>query len=46
MGCSTCHAGAYKPLFGAQMAKDFPALTNKTPAPEATAKPKKVAALK
>jgi photosynthetic reaction center cytochrome c subunit len=46
VGCSTCHAGAYKPLFGAQMAKDFPALTNKTPAPEATAKPKKVAALK
>jgi photosynthetic reaction center cytochrome c subunit len=24
--CVTCHNGAYKPLYGAQMAKDFPAL--------------------
>lgn len=24
--CSTCHNGVYKPLFGAQMAKDYPAV--------------------
>jgi photosynthetic reaction center cytochrome c subunit len=24
--CATCHQGAYKPLYGAQMAKDFPEL--------------------
>ena len=24
--CATCHQGAYKPLYGAQMAKDFPGL--------------------
>ena len=24
--CSTCHQGVYKPLLGAQMAKDYPAL--------------------
>ncbi|MES2523319.1 MAG: photosynthetic reaction center cytochrome PufC [Gemmatimonadota bacterium] len=24
--CVTCHNGAYKPLFGAQMAKDYPAI--------------------
>jgi photosynthetic reaction center cytochrome c subunit len=24
--CVTCHNGAYKPLYGAQMAKDFPAM--------------------
>ncbi len=24
--CITCHQGVYKPLFGAQMAKDYPAL--------------------
>jgi len=24
--CATCHQGAYKPLYGAAMAKDFPAL--------------------
>ncbi|HET7229876.1 MAG TPA: photosynthetic reaction center cytochrome PufC [Longimicrobium sp.] len=24
--CSTCHNGAYKPLYGAQMAKNYPAL--------------------
>jgi photosynthetic reaction center cytochrome c subunit len=23
--CITCHNGAYKPLYGAQMAKDYPA---------------------
>jgi photosynthetic reaction center cytochrome c subunit len=26
VGCVTCHQGAYKPLFGTPMAKDFPAL--------------------
>jgi photosynthetic reaction center cytochrome c subunit len=24
--CATCHQGAYKPLYGAKMAKDFPEL--------------------
>jgi photosynthetic reaction center cytochrome c subunit len=24
--CSTCHQGAYKPLYAAQMVKDYPAL--------------------
>ena len=26
VNCATCHQGVYKPLFGAQMAKDFPEL--------------------
>jgi len=26
VGCDTCHQGAYKPLYGARMLKDFPAL--------------------
>ncbi len=26
INCATCHQGVYKPLFGAQMAKDFPEL--------------------
>lgn len=26
LSCVTCHQGAYKPLLGAQMAKDYPAL--------------------
>jgi photosynthetic reaction center cytochrome c subunit len=26
INCATCHQGAYKPLYGAQMAKDFPEL--------------------
>jgi photosynthetic reaction center cytochrome c subunit len=26
VNCATCHQGAYKPLFGAPMAKDFPEL--------------------
>ena len=26
ISCMTCHQGAYKPLYGAQMAKDYPAL--------------------
>jgi photosynthetic reaction center cytochrome c subunit len=28
VNCATCHQGVWKPLFGAQMAKDFPALTH------------------
>lgn len=32
VNCATCHQGAYKPLYGAQMAKDFPELQS-TPAP-------------
>jgi photosynthetic reaction center cytochrome c subunit len=35
LNCATCHQGAFKPLYGAAMAKDYPAL--KTPlAPDAT----------
>ena len=26
VGCATCHQGAYKPLYGAAMAKDYPGL--------------------
>lgn len=26
VNCATCHQGAYKPVYGAQMAKDFPGL--------------------
>ncbi|NBX56182.1 MAG: photosynthetic reaction center cytochrome c subunit, partial [Betaproteobacteria bacterium] len=26
LNCATCHQGAYKPLNGAQMAKDYPEL--------------------
>lgn len=33
--CATCHLGVYKPLFGAKMAKDYPALA--APAPAAVA---------
>jgi photosynthetic reaction center cytochrome c subunit len=40
VNCATCHQGAYKPLYGAQMAKDFPELQS-TPPP--TAAPVKVA---
>jgi photosynthetic reaction center cytochrome c subunit len=29
--CSTCHQGAYKPLYGAQMAKGFPELQSHAP---------------
>lgn len=28
INCLTCHQGVYKPLYGAQMAKDYPALTS------------------
>lgn len=29
VACNTCHQGAYKPLYGAVMAKDYPALAGK-----------------
>jgi photosynthetic reaction center cytochrome c subunit len=35
--CSTCHQGAYKPLYGAQMAKGYPELLMRSPAPAAPA---------
>ncbi|MBK1716620.1 photosynthetic reaction center cytochrome PufC [Thiocystis violacea] len=41
IGCMTCHQGAYKPLYAAQMLKDYPALQGptKAAAPEAEAAP-------
>ena len=37
VNCATCHQGAYKPLYGAQMAKGFPELlTVSTASPTAT----------
>jgi photosynthetic reaction center cytochrome c subunit len=38
LNCNTCHQGAYKPLFGAPMAKDFPELS-----PPSSGKPPQVA---
>lgn len=37
IACFTCHQGAYKPLYGAQMLKDYPALAGpaQAAAPEA-----------
>ena len=26
VSCKTCHQGAYRPLYGAQMLKDYPSL--------------------
>ncbi len=40
VNCGTCHQGAYKPLYGAQMAKDFPELLS---TPKALNNPVKVA---
>jgi photosynthetic reaction center cytochrome c subunit len=37
--CATCHQGAYKPLFGAAMAKDYPGLTGPSAAPKAVLPP-------
>lgn len=40
LNCATCHQGAYKPLYGAQMAKDYPgliALASAAPAASAPA---------
>ena len=31
VNCATCHQGAYKPVYGAQMAKDFPELLSYVP---------------
>lgn len=36
VNCATCHQGAYKPLYGAQMAKDYAGLVG-APAPAASA---------
>jgi photosynthetic reaction center cytochrome c subunit len=35
--CATCHQGAYEPLYGVSMLKDYPFLTG-TPAPRAAPK--------
>ena len=45
--CTTCHQGAYKPLYGVSMLKDYPFLTG-TPAPRAAPKSdeKKTVAMK
>lgn len=38
VACATCHQGAYKPLYGAAMAKDYPAMLKpSSAAPAATA---------
>jgi photosynthetic reaction center cytochrome c subunit len=37
VSCATCHQGAYKPLFGAPMAKDYPELQAAPAAPKAAA---------
>ena len=37
LNCATCHQGAYKPLNGAQMAKDFPELQKSKPGVSALA---------
>jgi photosynthetic reaction center cytochrome c subunit len=36
--CATCHQGAYKPLFGANMLKDYPALAGPGTAPRAASR--------
>ena len=41
VNCATCHQGAYKPVYGAQMAKDYPGLV----APAAPAASTAVAAV-
>jgi photosynthetic reaction center cytochrome c subunit len=35
INCSTCHQGVYKPMFGAALAKDYPELRARKPAPVA-----------
>jgi photosynthetic reaction center cytochrome c subunit len=42
--CTTCHQGAYKPLLGVSMLKDFPELAAAQPQPKKTAAAKKEAA--
>jgi photosynthetic reaction center cytochrome c subunit len=39
VNCGTCHQGAYKPLFGASMLKDYPELAGPDPAPAAVPPP-------
>jgi photosynthetic reaction center cytochrome c subunit len=39
VNCATCHQGAYKPLYGAPMAKEFPELLSVAYAPAAAAAP-------
>ena len=36
LNCATCHQGAYKPLLGASMLKDYPELAGIMPAPAAS----------
>ena len=35
VNCATCHQGAHKPLYGAEMAKFHPELQMKSPVPAA-----------
>jgi photosynthetic reaction center cytochrome c subunit len=42
--CATCHQGAYKPLYGAPMVKDYPALSGPAQAAAEEAAPAEVAA--
>ena len=37
VNCTTCHQGAYKPLYGAAMAKDHPELLSLVKPPQADA---------
>jgi photosynthetic reaction center cytochrome c subunit len=37
INCATCHQGAYKPLNGAPMARDFPELMGPAGAPQTLA---------
>ena len=37
VACSTCHLGAYKPLYGAALAKNYPALQGGAAAPQQSA---------
>ncbi|MGL4575311.1 MAG: photosynthetic reaction center cytochrome PufC [Burkholderiaceae bacterium] len=45
LNCATCHQGAYKPLYGAAMAKDYPAMRKiaAPPAPPPAAAPAPIA---
>ena len=36
VSCATCHQGAHKPLYGAEMAKHHPELLTKSPPPATT----------
>jgi photosynthetic reaction center cytochrome c subunit len=39
VNCATCHQGVFKPLYGAPMAKDYPALVTAAPAADAASAP-------